>query len=94
MDGTKINSDTDNYNPQHFEQVHHNDDKENINKQVSEYNDLLKRTGGVQNQVAVAPVAAVAPSPTPKAIAPAPKKPADAVVYSGVGKNADREDRL
>ena len=90
MDGTKINSDTDNYNPQHFEQVHHNDDKENINKQVDEYNDLLKRTGGVQNQVAVAP----APAPTPKAITPAPKKPAAAVIYSGVGKNADREDRL
>ena len=90
MDGTRINSDTDGYNPQHFEQVHHNDDKENINKQVSEYNDLLKRTGGVQNQVAVAP----APSSTPKAITPAPKKPAAAIVYSGVGKNADRDDRL
>ena len=93
MDGTKINSDTDNFNPQHFEQVHHNDDKDNINKQVSEYNDLLKRTGGVQNQVAVAPVAAAAP--TPKAITPVPKAaPKTEVVYSGVGRNADREDRL
>ena len=91
MDGTKINSDTDNPNPQHFEQVHHNDDKENINKQVSEYNDLLRRTGGVQNQVAIVPVATAVPAP--KAITPAPRPKAE-VVYSGVGRNADRTERL
>ena len=86
MDGTKIVSNTDNYDDQHFEHVHNNDNKENINK-----------LSGVNNQVSVAPpVAAPAPiAPAPKkAVVPKAAAPKAAVVYSGVGLNADREDRL
>ena len=94
LDGTKINSDTD--NPTHFESVHYNDDQEHINKQVNEYNDLLKRTGGVQNQVSTTPAPVAAAAPVARS---APRKqtstvPKETIIYSGVGKNADRDDRL
>ena len=76
--------------------MHYNDDQEHINKQVNEYNDLLKRTGGVQNQVSTTPAPVAAAAPVAKS---APRKqvaavPKESIIYSGVGKNADRDDRL
>lgn len=48
LDGTKIGE----HGPdstEHFDAVHATDNLDNINRQVEDYNMIIKKTGGVQN---------------------------------------------